>query len=279
MEGEKRYEEVVQNEPDLLAEDPLALADRRSTREKITTSAIILVAFLGVIAGYWQLSQGLNVSKLLGKSMTQTTETPVAPLDFQKDTDSDGLTDYEEQFTHKTSPYLEDSDSDGVTDKEEIDAGHDPNCPGTESCNGLVVTGDTGAVVDANQGIGTNQLSPDRLRELLKASGATDEQLSALSDEDLLSLYQQAAAQSGGQFTSGAPVTTGGTVSAGSTGNADLAALGISSIADLQKLSGAQIRELLVKQGAPEDVLKQVSDDQLKQMFITQIESKLKESQ
>lgn len=279
MEGEQRYEEVVQKEPDLLAEDPLALADRRSTREKITTSAIILVAFLGVIAGYWQLSQGLNVSKLLGKAMTQSTETSVAPLDFQKDTDSDGLTDYEEQFTHKTSPYLEDSDSDGMTDKEEIDAGYDPNCPGMESCNALIDADVGSAGTDSAQSATASRLSPDKLRELLKASGATDEQLAVLSDEDLLSLYQQAAAQSGGQFTSGAPVTTGGAVSAGSTGNADLAALGIDSIADLQQLSGAQIRELLIKQGAPVDVLQQVSDDQLKQMFVAQIESKLKETQ
>jgi hypothetical protein len=279
MEGEQRYEEVVQNEPDLLAEDSLALADKRSTREKITTSAIIVVAFLGVIAGYWQLSQGLNVSKLLGKSMTQTIETPVAPIDFQKDTDGDGLTDYEEQFVYKTSPYLEDSDSDGVADKDEIDAGHDPNCPGTESCNTLLSTSDSGVVVDNTQSVGASQLSPDRLRELLRASGATEEQLATLSDEDLLALYQQAAAQSGGQFTSGVPVTTGSTAPAPATNNTDLAALGINSVADLQKLSGAQIRELLIKQGAPTDVLQQVSDDQLKQMFIAQIESKLKESQ
>ena len=35
-----------------------------------------------------------------------------------KDTDKDGLSDYDELNFYKTSPYLEDSDSDGFSDKE-----------------------------------------------------------------------------------------------------------------------------------------------------------------
>lgn len=46
-----------------------------------------------------------------------------------KDTDQDGLSDYDELYIYSTSPYLMDSDSDEITDKQEVDEGTDPNCP------------------------------------------------------------------------------------------------------------------------------------------------------
>lgn len=52
----------------------------------------------------------------------------------EKDTDSDGLNDFEEQYVHNTSPYLADSDSDGATDPAELAAGTNPNCPEGQSC-------------------------------------------------------------------------------------------------------------------------------------------------
>ena len=46
-----------------------------------------------------------------------------------RDTDSDGLNDFEEIYVYKTSAYLADSYSDTSSDKDEILAGEDPNCP------------------------------------------------------------------------------------------------------------------------------------------------------
>ena len=51
-----------------------------------------------------------------------------------KDTDGDGLMDYDELYIFRTSPFLEDSDSDGDSDSVEISAGNDPNCPKTKVC-------------------------------------------------------------------------------------------------------------------------------------------------
>lgn len=39
---------------------------------------------------------------------------------LSKDTDGDGLTDYEEIFTHQTDPVTDDSDGDGLSDRDEI---------------------------------------------------------------------------------------------------------------------------------------------------------------
>ncbi|TSC56062.1 MAG: hypothetical protein G01um101418_430 [Parcubacteria group bacterium Gr01-1014_18] len=51
-----------------------------------------------------------------------------------RDTDKDGLNDYEESYIYKTSIYLPDTDSDGAGDKEEVSAGQDPRCAKGEDC-------------------------------------------------------------------------------------------------------------------------------------------------
>ena len=43
------------------------------------------------------------------------------------DTDSDGLSDYDEVKIHGSDPLLEDGDEDGYTDAEELADGTDPN--------------------------------------------------------------------------------------------------------------------------------------------------------
>jgi hypothetical protein len=51
-----------------------------------------------------------------------------------KDTDRDGISDYDEQYVYRTSAYLGDSDSDGLSDAEEVAKGDDPNCPQGKNC-------------------------------------------------------------------------------------------------------------------------------------------------
>lgn len=129
-----------------------------------------------------------------------------------QDTDRDGLTDYQELTVYGTSPYLVDSDSDGFADSEEIQSGNDPNCPSGNDCRS-VPAGAVGDPVDSNGGITTNQfsdlliqlpeeepvetidlttLTPDEVRQLLVDSGEiTADQLSAIDDETLMTIYEE----------------------------------------------------------------------------------------
>jgi hypothetical protein len=136
-----------------------------------------------------------------------------------KDTDKDGLSDWDELNTYKTSPYLEDSDSDGFTDKEEIEKNTDPNCPAGRNCSsstidssdsaGGTTTDNSSSSVDLNLDLdkAVNNSSPTQeedlqkmlvgqsdasaLRQMLVEAGMDEEMLNEISDEDLMASYQE----------------------------------------------------------------------------------------
>jgi hypothetical protein len=112
-----------------------------SKSQKIASASLAFFAVLVIILWVVQFKQSINgpfeykgESNLTTNSADQSDAASEEALKT-KDTDSDGLFDWDELNTYKTSPYLEDSDSDGFNDKEEIDAGKDPNCPSGQVCS------------------------------------------------------------------------------------------------------------------------------------------------
>ncbi len=121
-----------------------------------------------------------------------------------KDTDEDGISDFDEQYVYTTSPYLLDSDSDGVADLQEITDGTNPNCPEGESCAQERVNTNS-VTIDASEalaGLSSAQVAqiesavtPAQLRQELINSGVAASDLSGLSDEQLMELFQQTLTQ------------------------------------------------------------------------------------
>jgi hypothetical protein len=133
-----------------------------------------------------------------------------------KDTDGDGLNDWDELNVYKTSPYLEDSDSDGFLDGSEISTNNNPNCPNGKDC-GIFMDGDkinndsTNTSVPISNTPNTSsgdiknvQTSNDdlqkildgdsdakTLREALIGYGVDKAMLDQISDEELLKGYQE----------------------------------------------------------------------------------------
>lgn len=131
-----------------------------------------------------------------------------------KDTDQDGLVDYDERYVYNTSPYIMDSDSDGYDDKQEVYSGNNPNCPTGKSC-GLVAgsaeevaeTSAADALVaglgdqdlleagsvefDSEQDVETffQQATMDQIRAALIQSGMTQEELEQIDDETLKAFF------------------------------------------------------------------------------------------
>jgi len=66
-----------------------------------------------------------------------------------KDTDADGLSDYDELYIYNTSPYLSDTDADGLDDKAELAGGSDPLCASGQNCE-LAISKNSGDEVLKN---------------------------------------------------------------------------------------------------------------------------------
>lgn len=199
----------------------------RLTREqKVGFTLLLVFGVLTVGLGFLQMR-----NTLYGPFISRVTAKPADDIsqlfsDDQVrlqaiDTDQDGINNYEELFFYTTSPYLSDTDSDGIDDKQEIDAGTDPLCPEGERCTAAdgteSITTSTGglfAVDPANApqapdlpllGAGNPAAkvqTPDQLdavlgdaktiRRLLAQTGQfSQEQLSAISDEELLALVKE----------------------------------------------------------------------------------------
>lgn len=266
MEGENQFNRNEQSTGYLSEENEYKLqdhdnvsVDRRPVKEKMTVVLVLITSFFAVILGVTQFSSSLKkpFTQLMlssGIDNDYASDALTVLAQQQKDTDNDGFSDYDELNVYSTSPYLADSDSDGISDKEEVDAGHDPNCPGSDTC----FRTDVNLNQNTNQSSQPNMLAaqsdPKILRELLIQNGFPKAQLDTITDEQLLITYQQAIA--------GQNPTVSGNVNVSG---------GIDSIDDLKNLTGAQIRTLLISQGAPQEILSQVSDEELKAMFLTKL--------
>ncbi|MDP2631267.1 MAG: thrombospondin type 3 repeat-containing protein [Candidatus Uhrbacteria bacterium] len=127
------------------------------------------------------------------------------------DTDEDGLTDFDETYAYKTSPYLADSDGDGFSDSAELASGNDPNCASGDDCESVLASEDALSGINPSAGLaGTvldsveesnavlaqytdllQQVSVVEIRQLLLSSGLSEDVVDSLSDEELMTLYQK----------------------------------------------------------------------------------------
>lgn len=229
---------------------------------KMPKSQIMLISFLGflgvlvLILGFWQMKNVLKIP-WPGEIVEDSANSPYAgALNMQesedvlalknKDSDQDGLTDYDELKIYSTSPYLADSDSDGLDDKQEIDKDSDPNCPQGEVCYSFSrQTFEQNAAVDQAQ---TYIPTADELRQILLDSGQiTQEQLALFSDQELVDFYLQMMEENP-EFS-------------------QQLSSGVNDLTDIYNYTPEQIRETLRQQGIDEEVLNQVSDEQLLDLY------------
>ncbi len=172
-------------------------------QQKIAVALLATGAILIIVLWAIQLNAQLNKPFSADKKVAKVATSTVTDLHL-KDSDGDGLSDYDEINVYHTSPYLEDSDSDGIPDKQEILQGTDPNCLTGKNCNATetlptatstniqetvlpIVSGEAAIV----PGIG-NEVTPATLRQLLLQNGYDAATLEKISDADIMKSYQEA---------------------------------------------------------------------------------------
>jgi hypothetical protein len=122
----------------------MPLGDNKlSFTRKMIAGGLIILAFLLLGMWFWQFSQIMDSGPGVAQNRQKTDAgnncqngkcEGADPADKDKDTDTDGLSDWEEKNVHNTSPYLEDTDGDGLSDKKEVEKGGNPNCPEGRKC-------------------------------------------------------------------------------------------------------------------------------------------------
>lgn len=189
--------------------DDLSITDERPQRHRAGAWVVLLfgVVGLGIGVSQWSGSFGDVFGKRAAAFKTPE-ELEEQRLDEmkKKDTDADGLNDYEESLVYLTSPYLTDSDSDGVDDKTELTKGDDPNCPTGKECGGLANLADAQATLSASasaelkaqEQAALQQFmnpTPAQIRQMLLQSGIKPEDLEGIDDATLLELYRESLAE------------------------------------------------------------------------------------
>jgi len=173
---------------------------------------VIVLAIAGIFVlffGIWSISYKIK-SPFFLKEVNIASLSDSQNNDISKDTDSDGLTDFDETNFYHTSPYLEDTDSDDISDFKEIANGTDPNCPEGKECTSTSIdTSGSGLTLPTTSssdlstdtittenplinpdGTIRKDLSVQDIREILKVMGISDDELSQLSDSDITKLYK-----------------------------------------------------------------------------------------
>ncbi len=177
------------------------------SKEQKTGFVLLLVfGILAVGLGVMQIRNTIYGPFSLNKSIPLSVKDeldPTATLKF-RDTDKDGLNDFDEIYVYNTSAYLLDSDSDGVSDRVEIEKGKDPLCAEGKSCEGpilnqdvtltngfasssLITSGASPSVEELNPtDLVTALQNPAEVRKMLLNVGMDAKVLDAIPDNDLL---------------------------------------------------------------------------------------------
>ncbi|MBI4281111.1 hypothetical protein HY628_02860 [Candidatus Uhrbacteria bacterium] len=186
--------------------------------EQMALGAVILGGIVALIFGFSYLARSIENPLRLKPTSYKTPLEREAEGNAElrtKDTDQDGLTDYDELHVWNTSPYLPDSDSDGYSDKTELESGNNPNCPTGRQCGPVEGAGSgegqgqtSSQPSDFTPGPQTTEISAgllgldllenlpaQELRKLLLEYGVPQKQLDALNDEDLVKLYRDSVAK------------------------------------------------------------------------------------
>lgn len=241
-------------------------------KEKLGFFGLVVLAVLVIALGFRQTQSNLRspFSDFISKHTNSTevgANTEVASMDAlkTKDTDKDGLTDYDELYVYRTSPYLADTDSDGILDKTEVTQGTDPNCPKGQNCGAYTLANPDATGVGTTSTLNTSGITiptaeqlllvsmfgekPDAktLKDYLIKQGVDKKIIDKLTDEEIIKVFQES-------------VTPG-------TAAITVPAVQPKTLSDISKMTPQEVRNLLLQQGMTEAQLKNISDEQLMKML------------
>jgi hypothetical protein len=186
-----------------------------SQEQKVGLFLLFVFAILAVGLGVLQMRNTLYGPFALKNVTPNISADEVNTVEAQqlRDTDHDGLNDFDELYIYSTSIYLADSDSDGLTDKQEVDSGKNPLCPEGQQCGGIAdenTDAERGASsslkilgIDTSEDLGPEPMDlnaalqdPIQIKKMLVEAGVSADLLKGVSDTELMSMVNEIMAVS-----------------------------------------------------------------------------------
>lgn len=172
-------------------------------------TGLILLSVFAVFAiglGILQIRNTMYAPFALNKKIPPLVKDDIVSNEtlMYRDTDQDGLNDFDELYVYATSPYLADTDSDGAPDKAEVDKGANPLCPEGQTCAEAGINGDA-MLNSVSFASATSTLGPPpsmqdldkilndpaQIRKMLLDFGLDKKILDNTSDADLMNMVKE----------------------------------------------------------------------------------------
>jgi hypothetical protein len=252
--------EKVSSEEDAMVQDNKIISkiDKHFSNDHTNVKIVLVVGVLAIILGSWHLVSGIRNAFVLSPIVLQDKSGVIENLNNLKDTDGDGLSDYEERYIYGTSPYLVDTDSDGISDYDEIMAGQDPLCFG-ETCD-LENQIEMGTL-DLENLEPSPQISLNELKNTLIQAGYPAEEVNKLSEQDLNLIYNEVQKAMNNENYTYSGMEDFGQVEEEFTPSEE-------ELEELKNLSIDQIKTLLIQGGATSEQLESVSEEELQNLYL-----------
>lgn len=254
----------VSSEEDAIVKDKKIISkiDKHFSNDQTNVKIVLVVGILAIVLGAWHSISGVKNAFVISPIVLEDKSNIVENLNQLKDTDKDGLSDYDEKYVYGTSPYLSDTDSDGVSDYEEILAGQAPLCAGgtcqenlNESVNSTSISTD---LLDSGP---SALISLEELKSNLIEAGYPAEEVNKLSEADLNLIYAEVekAVSDENYVYKDLDINLD---------TEDKVTLSAEELEQLQNLSIDEIKNLLIQGGATTEQLESVSDEELKSLYL-----------
>lgn len=222
------------------------------SRESVIIKAVFIVGIFSIVLGVAGMYFRIKNSFITSEIVLEDRASVVEALNRTKDTDEDGLSDYDELNMYNTSPYLEDTDLDGVSDYDEAILGEDGKCEGANCESVTALPTQEAGILKAIQDVSSQDMTFGQFKDYLSQMGYDKDSINSLTEED----YNQMK-----QTLPGASVDT-------ETTNTNLTAEELKQVEQMKNLSVDQIKELMIKGGATEEQLSQFTDEDLKKLYL-----------